>query len=207
MLKLWPLCLVFLIVLPARSQTRTVALTFDDLPLAGAMEHLSAAQKLAATRAVNSAILKTLRRHHAQAIAFVNESKVIADGHENENRTILRDWIRHGNELGNHTYSHADLNSMSVEEFAKEIVDGEPFDHTGATAEKHDAIAAFAQNRGYQTTACTIENADWMFTRAYELMLDRHDTKSARRLREEYLKFTEKEVEYYGRLSKANLWP
>jgi peptidoglycan/xylan/chitin deacetylase (PgdA/CDA1 family) len=221
MLKLWPLCLVLCIVLPAGSQTRTVALTFDDLPLAGVMEHLSPAGKLAATQAVNSAILKTLRRHHAPAIAFVNESKVIADGHENENRAILREWIRQGGELGNHTYSHADLNSTTVEQFEKEIVDGEPsvrslmaekgkplryfrfpFDHTGETHEKHDAIAAFVQQRGYQMAACTIENSDWMFTRAYELMLERNDTKSAQRLREEYLQFTRKEIEYYGRLSQ-----
>jgi peptidoglycan/xylan/chitin deacetylase (PgdA/CDA1 family) len=221
MLKLWLLCLVLFIVLPARPQTRTVALTFDDLPLAGAIEHLTPAGKLAATRAVNSSILKTLRRHHAPAIAFVNESKIIADGHENENRAILLNWIRQGHELGNHTYSHADLNSVTVEQFEKEIVDGEPsvrslmaekgkplryfrfpFNHTGETAEKHDAIAAFAQQRGYQMTACTIENTDWMFTRAYELMLDRHDTTSAQRLRAEYLEFTRKVVEYYGRLSE-----
>ena len=221
MLKLWPLFLVLFIVLPAGSQTRTVALTFDDLPLAGAIERLTPAGKLAATRTVNSALLKTLRRHHAPAIAFVNESKVIADGNSKENRDILRGWIRQGDELGNHTYSHADLNSTTVKQFEKEIVDGEPsvrslmaekgkplryfrfpFNHTGETPEKHDAIAAFAQQRGYLMTACTIENSDWVFTRAYELMLGRRDTKSAQRLRTEYLEFTKKEIEYYGRLSQ-----
>jgi peptidoglycan/xylan/chitin deacetylase (PgdA/CDA1 family) len=170
---------------------------------------------------VNRAILQTLRRHHAPAIAFVNESKVIADGQVNENRAILREWTRQGHELGNHTYSHADLNSATVEQFEKEIVDGEPsvrslmaekgrplryfrfpFNHTGETAEKHDAIDAFAQQRGYLMTDCTIENTDWMFTRAYELMLSRHDSTSARRLRAEYLEFTSKVVEYYGRLSQ-----
>jgi peptidoglycan/xylan/chitin deacetylase (PgdA/CDA1 family) len=218
MLKLWPLFLVLFIVLPAGSQTRTVALTFDDLPLAGAIERLTPAGKLAATRTVNSAILKKLRRHHAQATAFVNESKVIADGHENENRAILRAWIRQGDELGNHTYSHADLNSTAIEQFEKEIVDGEPsvrslmaekgkplryfrfpFNHTGETPEKHDAIAAFAQQRGYLMTACTIENSDWVFTRAYELMLDRHDTKSAQRLRAEYLEFTKRKLSIMAR--------
>jgi peptidoglycan/xylan/chitin deacetylase (PgdA/CDA1 family) len=220
-MKLWLLCLVLLIALPARSQTRSVALTFDDLPLAGAIERLTPAQKLAATRGVNHAILRTLRLHHAPAIAFVNEAKVILDGHVNEYRAILRDWTRQGHELGNHTYSHVDLNNVTVEQFEKEIVDGEPsvrslmaekgkslryfrfpFNHTGRTAEKHDAIAAFAQARGYQMTACTIENTDWMFTRAYELMLSRHDSKSARRLRAEYLEFTGKVIEYYGRLSQ-----
>jgi peptidoglycan/xylan/chitin deacetylase (PgdA/CDA1 family) len=221
MLKLWLPCLVLFTVLPAGSQTRTVALTFDDLPLAGAIERLTPAGKLAATRAVNTAIFKTLRRHHAPAVAFVNEGKVIADGHENENRAILRDWIRQGGELGNHTYSHADLNSITVEQFEKEIVDGEPsvrslmvekgkplryfrfpFNHTGETVEKHDGIAGFLQQHGYQLATCTIENTDWMFTRAYELMLARNDTKSARRLRTEYLEFTRKEVEYYVRLSE-----
>src|SRR5215467_11820362 len=157
MLKLWPLCLVLFIVLPAGSQTRTVALTFDDLPLAGVMERLTPDGKLAATRAVNRVILKTLRQHHAPAVAFVNESQIIADGHEIENRAILRNWIKQGGELGNHTYSHADLNNVKVDQFEKEIVDGElsvrslmaekgrplryfrfPFNHTGSTAEKHD---------------------------------------------------------------------
>jgi peptidoglycan/xylan/chitin deacetylase (PgdA/CDA1 family) len=221
MLKLLPLCLVLFIALPAKSQTRTVALTFDDLPLAGANERLTPAEKLTAARAINHAFLQTLHRHHAPAIAFVNEGKVMADGHVNEYRAVLRDWTRQGYELGNHTYSHADLNSVTIEQFEKDIVDGEPsvrslmaekrkplryfrfpFNHTGETSEKHDAIAAFAQARGYQMTACTIENTDWMFTRAYELMLDRHDMKSARRLRTDYLEFTEKVIEYYGRLSQ-----
>jgi peptidoglycan/xylan/chitin deacetylase (PgdA/CDA1 family) len=221
MLKLWPLCLFLLAVLPAGSQTRTVALTFDDLPLAGSLERLTPAEKLAEARAVNKAILKTLRRRHARAFAFVNENKVIADGHVNENKAILRAWIRQGVELGNHTYSHADLSKITVEQFEKEIVDGEPsarllmtekaktlqyfrfpFNHTGETAEKHDAIAAFLQQRGYRVAACTIENSDWIFAHAYELMLDRKDTKSAARLRADYLEFSRKEVEYYGRLSQ-----
>jgi peptidoglycan/xylan/chitin deacetylase (PgdA/CDA1 family) len=220
MLKLWPLC-ILLIALAANSQTRTVALTFDDLPLAGSIERLTPAEKLAAAQAVNRAILKALRRHHAPAIAFVNEGKVVADGHENENRAILREWTRQGHELGNHTFSHADLSQLSAGQFEKEIVDGEPsvrllmaekgkppqyfrfpFNHAGETDGKHNAIAAFLQEHGYQVATCTIENSDWIFTRAYELMLDRHDSKSAQRLREEYLEFTRKEVEYYGRLGQ-----
>ena len=45
-------------------------------------------------RAVNKAILRALRAHHAPAIAFVNEKQVIRDRHSKQNRAILREWIR-----------------------------------------------------------------------------------------------------------------
>jgi peptidoglycan/xylan/chitin deacetylase (PgdA/CDA1 family) len=170
---------------------------------------------------VNRAILKALSKYHAPAIAFVNEKKVVGDGNTRGNREILREWIKHGNELGNHTYSHADLDKLSVEGFEKEILDGEPsvralmnkkgkplryfrfpFNHTGETAGKHDAIAAFLKQHGYQVATCTIENEDWIFTHAYELMLKRKDTNSANRLQDEYLAFTRKRIEYFGQLGQ-----
>ena len=221
MRKLWLLCLAFLTIVPCWSQTHTVALTFDDLPLANTAEPLTPTEKLAEARAVNAAILKALSKHHAPAIAFVNEKKVIGDGNTKENRDILRVWTRHGNELGNHSYSHADLDKLSAEEFEKEIVDGEPsvrllmsekskplrffrfpFNHTGETAEKHDATAGFLRQHGYEVATCTIENEDWVFTHAYELMLKRKDTNSAQRLRDEYLAFTRKRIEYFGQLGQ-----
>ena len=126
MRKLWLLCLIFIIAVPCWPQTHTVALTFDDLPLAGSLERLTPTERLPETRAVNRAILKSLRQYHAPATAFVNEGKVVADGHTKANRAILREWTKHGNELGNHTYSHADLDKLTAEQFEKEIVDGDP---------------------------------------------------------------------------------
>src|SRR5579864_3507815 len=109
MRKLWLLCFVFTIAVPGWSQTHRTTLTFDDLPLANTASALTPAEKVAETRAVNRAILKALSKYHAPAIAFVNEQKVIADGKTKENREILREWIKRGNNLGNHTFSHADL--------------------------------------------------------------------------------------------------
>ncbi|HSK46050.1 MAG TPA: polysaccharide deacetylase family protein, partial [Candidatus Binatia bacterium] len=171
MSRFLPLCLIYLISVFAGAQQRSVALTFDDLPLAlaGGSDKSTPSEVQAEARAVNRAILRVLRRHHAPAIAFVNEKQVIRDGHIKQNRAILREWVKQGHELGNHTYSHSDLTDLTVESFQKEIIDGEPsvrmlmagagkplrffrfpFNHTGETAEKHDAIAAFLRQRGYE---------------------------------------------------------
>ena len=223
MQRLLRVCLFCLISVFAGAQQRSVALTFDDLPLAlaGSSDKSTPDQVQSEARAVNKAILRVLRRHHAPAIAFVNEKQVIRDGHVEQNRGILREWIRQGQELGNHTYSHADLSELTVENFEKEIIDGEssvrllmsgsakplhffrfPFNHTGETVEKHDAISAFLQQRGYEVATCTVENSDWVFARAYRLMLDRHDAQSGARLRTEYLDYTRQEIEYFNKLNR-----
>src|SRR5437899_4642342 len=145
--------LQFILILPIAltGQTRTVALTFDDLPLAGAgSEGISSAERIAEARSVNHAILAALKRHHAPAIAFVNEGKVVADGVTEQNRKILSEWTGNGNDLGNHTFSHPDLSKISAQEFEEDVLNGEasikplmaaagkplrylrfPFNHTG----------------------------------------------------------------------------
>jgi peptidoglycan/xylan/chitin deacetylase (PgdA/CDA1 family) len=205
----------------AFSQQRTVALTFDDLPLAlaGSSPDATADQRLAEARAVNEAMLAALKKHHAHAIAFVNEKKVLADGRERDYRAILAEWLRDGHDLGNHTFAHLNLSNISAEQFEKEVIDGEasvrplmdnagkqlrylrfPYNHTGETREKHDAVADFLRRRGYEVATCTVENEDWVFARAYTLILNRKDDSTAAKLRAAYLAYTKAELDYYTRL-------
>jgi peptidoglycan/xylan/chitin deacetylase (PgdA/CDA1 family) len=221
-MSLFLVALVFSLPAAAAGQGRTVALTFDDLPLAAAgSEDLKPAERMAEARAVNQAILAALKRHHVWAIAFVNEKKVVADGATEQNREILRQWIRSGNDLGNHTFSHADLSVISAAEFERDVLDGEasiktlmaekgqplrffrfPFNHTGETLEKQLSIADFLKQHGYRVATCTIDNSDYIFARAYSAALHKQDLRSAQRLRSAYLAFTETEVEYYSRLDQ-----
>ncbi|HEY6274376.1 MAG TPA: polysaccharide deacetylase family protein [Terriglobales bacterium] len=203
------------------AQQRTVALTFDDLPLAlaGAPADATSDQRLAETRTVNEAILAALKKHSAHAIAFVNEKKVLADGREHDYRAILAEWLRDGHELGNHTFAHLNLSDISVGQFEKEVIDGEasikplmdnagkklryfrfPYNHTGETREKHHAAADFLRRRGYEVATCTVENSDWVFARAYTLMLGRKDDSGAAKLRAAYLAYTKAELDYYTQL-------
>jgi peptidoglycan/xylan/chitin deacetylase (PgdA/CDA1 family) len=199
--------------LSSLAQQRSVALTFDDLPVASTSDPAEA-------RSINIAILNSLDRHHAPAIGFVIESRVRQIG-ESQGRGLLDQWVRRGYDLGNHTLSHVEMNDLTVEQIEHEIVAGEgsfvaalaevgkipryfrfPENHTGNTKEKHDAIAAFLAQRGYKVVFCTIDNEDYVFDAAYRKILSNKDEASAARLRDAYLAYTSTEIDYYAGLHK-----
>lgn len=154
---------------------------------------------------------------------FVNGKRVGSLGPKSGS-DILRQWIRQGLDLGNHTYSHPDINQLSVPEIEDEILRGEattvplmkgagkrveffrfPMNHTGDSKVKHDTISAFLAQHGYKLATCTIENSDYMFNNAYLRMLVENDEEGAKRLRLEYIAYSSSEIDYFGSLNKRVL--
>jgi peptidoglycan/xylan/chitin deacetylase (PgdA/CDA1 family) len=205
-------------------QGRTVAITIDDLPYAGGTLAAPSVPKAASTaEIVNRKLLTALQAHHVPVTGFVIQESVESLGPTSGIR-ILKEWIKRGFDLGNHTYSHPDINALSTEQIEQEIVRGElaigplmkeagkehaffrfPMNHTGDTKLKHDAIAAFLSQRGYQVGTCTIDTSDYLFNDAYVRMLAKNDGASAKKLRAEYLAYTSTEIDYYAALSKQVL--
>jgi peptidoglycan/xylan/chitin deacetylase (PgdA/CDA1 family) len=137
---------------------------------------------------------------------------------------ILKQWTTQTFDLGNHTYSHPDVDRLSIEQIEGEIVRGEttfaplmnavgkqpeffrfPFNHTGDTKAKHDAMASFLSQRGYHLATCTIDTSDYLFNNAYTKMLAKKDSVSAGRLRRDYLTYTSVEIDYYAGLNRQVL--
>jgi peptidoglycan/xylan/chitin deacetylase (PgdA/CDA1 family) len=186
------------------AQIRTVAVTVDDLPFAGAAH---------GAEADNRKLLAAFQRHRVPTVGFVIQQHVESMGAVGS--AILREWTRLGFELGNHTYTHADSNALSMERFEQEIVKGEggrhpkffrfPMNHAGDTKEKHDTWAEFLAQRGYKLAVCTIENSDYLFNQAYVRMLVKNDMPSAEKLRAGYLTYTSAEIDYYAALDKQVL--
>lgn len=204
----------------AQSLSRTVAITVDDLPFAsGALMPLSSAdRKLAA--AVNRKILRGLAAHRTPAVGFVVGQFAEKLG-MSASTNILQQWTNPGFDLGNHLYSHPDVNTLSVGQIEQEITRGEtilvsvvsrkpqflrfPYNHTGDTSEKHDAVATYMSAHGYRLAPCTIDNSDYEFNAAYVLALAQRDRRSAAKIRAEYIAYTAAEIDYYGTLNKQVL--
>jgi peptidoglycan/xylan/chitin deacetylase (PgdA/CDA1 family) len=197
--------LTTLLCVPTAGQpTRAMVLTFDDLPYAsgGQPDELPAAQR------VTNTLVRVLAAHNAPAVAFVNERKLEINGEVDARTALLEQWVKAGFVLGNHTYSHPDFNSVSVDQFQTEIVKGDavsrrlmasrrpyqlyfrhPQTHTGNTVDKKEAIERFLAARGYKIAPHTIETSDFVFNVGYVRSVKAKDQSMVDRLRAAYLEF------------------
>jgi peptidoglycan/xylan/chitin deacetylase (PgdA/CDA1 family) len=192
-----------------------MALTFDDLPKAHGFDDVEGLRK------TTDAILRVLKAHHAPAVAFVNEDKLYVGYHLIPERVDeLRKWVNAGVVLGNHTYSHIDINTVSLQQYENNVIKGEktytrlmrghstekwfrhPFTHTGPTAEIRNALNKFLATRGYRVAPFTIENSDYIFSAAYEKAQQANDEAQAVRLRDTYLAYSSKMMDWFESLAK-----
>jgi peptidoglycan/xylan/chitin deacetylase (PgdA/CDA1 family) len=195
---------------------RSMALTFDDLPF---VEARAGGQLRDAQRATG-ALLRALAAHHAPAVGFVNEVKLGPEEQRDARTALLLRWVKGGAILGNHTYSHADLNARSIEQFESEIVQGDvvtrrlmqpylpyplffrhPFTHTGDTQAKKSAIEAFLAERGYRIAPHTIDSEDFVFNVGFAHATERHDSAAAARLGTAYVDFVIQATEFAERIA------
>ena len=200
---------------PTRTMARTIAVTMDDLPFV----RIGEGDYVDRARPVTAKILSALKKHKAPAVGFVNEH-MLQDPRKDERIDLLRQWVKSGMILGNHTYSHPDFNNLTVEQFQEEIVKGDvvtrelmrnhqpyqlyfrhPFTHTGDTLEKKEAVDKFLAARGYKVTPHTLENSDWIFNVPYVEAVQKGDKAMAERVRKEYLDFTIAATEFAEKIA------
>jgi peptidoglycan/xylan/chitin deacetylase (PgdA/CDA1 family) len=197
--------------------TKSMALTFDDLPYVATPfpDVLWRAQR------TTGAILAVLERQEAPAAAFVTESKLQGADEVDARIALLQQWIDAGAILGNHTFAHTDLNSVSVEEFKEDIVRGDvvtrrltsdrqagqlyfryPYTHTGDTEAKKAAIERFLADRGYSIAPHTIDSHDYVFNGAYLYSKERGDSNATRQICETYVDFVVEATEFAEAIAK-----
>jgi peptidoglycan/xylan/chitin deacetylase (PgdA/CDA1 family) len=204
----------------AEAQVHTVAMTVDDLPFASGVPLTPGAATARTAERINKAILHAFSRRHVPATGFVIEQRAEEVGMA-ASRNILRWWTQPGFDLGNHLYSHPDVNTLSVDRIEREITDGEatfrallkekgrtpeflrfPYNHTGDTQQKHDAVAALMAEHGYRLAPCTIDNSDYEFNVAYAIARDRKDAVTAAKVKAAYIAYTAVEIDWYTALNK-----
>jgi DUF1680 family protein len=194
---------------------RTMAITFDDLPKSNGLDDIEGARR------TTESILRVLKAHKAPAVAFVNEGKLYSGPTMvPERAALLQSWVEAGVPLGNHTYSHLDLNNVPLEKYEQDVVRGErtytrlmrgtsgerwfrhPFTHTGPTKEVKAGLERFLAGRGYRIAPFTVENSDWLFSTAYAKAMASGDAALAAKVRDEYLAHTGRMLDWFEALAK-----
>jgi peptidoglycan/xylan/chitin deacetylase (PgdA/CDA1 family) len=202
-----------------KSPDRSVAITFDDLPL---VRSAQTAEDFKVAAKINRKILSALKRHRAPATGFVVEEQLQAFGPKAEQ--LLAGWNRGRYELANHSFSHADANTLDLAGIEAEIVKGEativpmakeagrpvrfmrfPFNHLGDTPEKQAGVYALLSARGYTLAAATIDTSDYVFNDAYARAAGERDKAMLKKIEAAFLDHTRRQIAYYADLNQQVL--
>lgn len=192
-----------------------MAVTVDDLPTVGWLSDQEVRDNI--TRQLISA----LQSYRVPAVGFVNEGKLYEDDALVEGRVNnLRAWATAGFELGNHGYSHEDLHRVDTQVFLDDVARGDritrrilaeagrkpryfrhPYLHTGTSVETQSEVQRWLAERGYRVAPVTIDNAEYVYARAYDRLIAKGDAGGAESLAVEYVSYMQEMIEYYERQS------
>lgn len=208
-------CFAVLALLAQPAPQREIAVTFDDLPASQGVDDVNHLVT------VNNRILAALEAERAPAVGFVNERKLGTDQGRDLRIAILRRWVDAGHALGNHTASHLDFHTTTLERFQQDVIDGDrvtpglmrgarmtarwfrhPFMHTGQSPEVRIALDRFLAAQGYKTAPFTVENADYVFSGVYRRAKLREDANLSRRVVQAYLAHIDPVLEFFEALSR-----
>ena len=197
---------------------KTLCITVDDLPKGGVLggeEHIYR---------INVDLLRTLSHYKVKAVGFVNESKCYDDDGEviASQKQMLQAWVDAGMELGNHAYSHMDINRVSLQEFKEDVLRGDflseplmaaaggrvryfrhPYLHRGDTEMKRQGLEQFLREHNYTEAPVTVDNEEWIYNAAYEKALKDGEDSLAASIGEHYVAYMLDMVSYYEQQSQG----
>jgi peptidoglycan/xylan/chitin deacetylase (PgdA/CDA1 family) len=170
-----------------------ICITFDDLPMVRVPDRDE-------RRAITDRILAALDEFNVEAAGFV-----IGDNIEDD-VDLLRSWLEAGHVLGNHTYSHADLNEVPADLYIRDIKKGQdaiedvlvelrqagryfryPFLHYGNTYDTKKKVADYLEKEGYAVAHVTVDPEDFAYNLQYEKIYQSADSIDFVQLGNEYI--------------------
>ena len=170
-----------------------VAITVDDLPTHG--DPFPGIDR----DAISRQILAALADNHVKGVyGFTNQAW------DASKLAIFKEWLDAGYPLGNHTYSHTDLNRVGASAFNADIARQDqvlaslaslspliarrrifryPFLDEGDTLARRNEVRRYLFGEGYRVAEVTIDYLDWTWTDAYTRCRINNDQKSIQWLR------------------------
>lgn len=199
---------------------RQVAVTFDDLPGVALPEGFRC--NLDSLKDISRMLLATAADYQMPAAGLVVEGRGCESFDDQSLTELYEIWLKAGAILGNHTYSHIDLNNTPPEEYQADILKGEnqlmptlkkygqsekyfryPYLHAGNTPESKKAIETFLNANDYIMAPVTIDNQEWVFARVYSRAYNRGDTETMQKISDAYVPYMATMFEYFESISMA----
>jgi len=181
---------------PGRAFSQGVAITFDDLPLNGELP-----PGVTRVQIVKDVLAILKQRKTPQVFGFVNANKL-----ENnpDAAAAWAEWVAGGERVGNHTYSHMNLQQNTAEAFERDLAQDEPvlellspandwhwlrypFLREGDTMEKRRAVRGYLRDRGYKIAQVTLDYEDYAWNTPYARCAAKRDARSMEWLISNYL--------------------
>jgi len=189
------LACVFSIGLAGVCPGQKLAITMDDLPANGALP-----PDVTMTQTAKNVVAILKKQHVPPVYGFINAKKLEGSTDAAE---ALKLWAA-AEPVGNHTYSHMDLEQNTAGAYERDIEENEPalellnasnnwrwlrypYLHEGDTVEKRRAVRAYLRARGYRIAQVTLDWEDYLWNFAYARCAAKNDTKAIAWLRSSYL--------------------
>lgn len=203
--------LFLLVGFSATVSAQQVAITFDDLPAHGPLP--PKVTRLEVAKEVIDAL------HRAQVpptFGFVNG---VIIQQQPDTASVLDAWRGAGNPLGNHTWSHMNLNDHTTQDFEGDIGHNEqlleqhmggadwrwlryPYLAEGNTPEKKMGVRAWLGQHGYKVAGVTMSFADYEWNEPYARCVQKGDTKGVAWLERTYLRAAVQNIRYDHLMSR-----
>jgi peptidoglycan/xylan/chitin deacetylase (PgdA/CDA1 family) len=197
-------------VAPARAQQ--IAFTWDDLPAHSALPP-------GETRVeIGRKLIAAMKEAHLPPVyGFLNG---ILTEEEPLSTPMLKDWREAGLQLGNHTWSHMNLNQHSLAEWEADTLRNEallksymgsddwhwlryPNLAEGDTLQKREDARKFLAEHGYKIAGVTMSFGDYLYNGPYARCVAKNDAASVAQLEASYLAAADATIDYTRSMSKA----
>ncbi len=196
---------------PSMSSQPQVAFTFDDLPAHGPLPPGMARP------AVVQSILSTLKKENLPPVyGFVNGFRVARYPYQIH---ILKAWRAAGEPLGNHTWSHPELDKVSAARNERDIAKNEPllkqlephgdwrwfrypFLEEGDTLEKREDVRNWLQAHHYKIAEVSIDFQDYLWNEPYARCSAKGDQEAIRTLHDSYLAIADQYIRVFRKLAQ-----
>lgn len=188
---------------PLPSSAQQVALTFDDLPAHGALPSGVTREMVILN------ILKALKASGTPPVyGFMNGVRL---QEHTSDADVLDLWRKDGYPLGNHTWSHMNLNEHTAAEWEADLLKNEqtlsplmdkadwhwvrfPYLAEGNTPEKTAEVRTFLADHHYRIAGVTMSFGDYLFNEPFARCLAKNNSEAVRQLESMFLDAARKDL-------------